>query len=101
MYAFPNELWDIIKKFQLDYRKIHKTKMLPSLEQINGRYASIYKTWSYWPVKHNTNDIIRERYSYWRPDIMMIPRPNLELTSITWDNGWWCEYGWCNKKNII
>jgi len=98
MYEFPDELWDIIKTFQLDYKKKHKIKMTSTFEEIEGKFGPIFATWTEWPLKHNTNDIIRERYIHWHPDIMMIPRPHLELSSITWNNGWWCEYGWIDRS---
>ena len=93
---FPNELWRIIKGFQIDYKKHHIIQMS------NCLYSEIYERWTHFPVWPNTNDIIRDEYLHWRNE--WAPRPNLPLVSITYNvvgnGGWWGGYGWERKKDV-
>jgi len=108
MYELPDEIWNYIKEFALDWKSSHKRKMKPILENnIVECYKEIYERWTYPPpVWQNTNDIIRDEYIHGVRDISWAPRPNLELTSITWNvnanknGGWWCGYGWAKKRYI-
>jgi len=99
---FPDELWRIIKSFQIDYKKHHIIQMSNCLEKINGLYGEIYERWTHFPVWPNTNDIIRAEYLHWRNE--WAPRPNLPLVSITFNvknnGGWWGGYGWERKKDV-
>ena len=106
MFELPDELWGLIKDFTLDWKRSHKQKMKETLTIINGLYEEIYKRWTYFPPWPNTNDIIRDEYTLGVRDISWAPRPNLELTSITWNinanenGGWWCGYGWKRHPNL-
>jgi hypothetical protein len=96
MFELPDEIWDYIKEFTLDWKRTHKQKMKPILQKgIPFCYTPIYKRWTHFPPWPNTNDIIRAEYLV---HTHYAPRPNLPLTSITWNpkgtGGWWCEYGW-------
>ena len=75
---------------------------------IKYRHGGEYYRWTYFPPWPNTNDIIEEEYQIRVPlDIpqQVGPKPNLSLTSITYNpngnnnGGWWCGYGW--KNSII
>lgn len=103
---FPDDLWRIIIDFLIEYKKHHKIKMKPILENyINNKFIEVYSRWTLFPPWPNTNDIIREEYITDPQESSWIPRSNLKLVSITkWPNaninssGWWCGYGW-KKKN--
>ena len=105
MYELPDEIWNHVLEFALDWKSPHKRKMKPILENnIVGCYKEIYTRWTYQPIVwQNTNDIIRTEYLN-RPD--WSPPANLPLTSITWNpkandkGGWWCGYGWSKNKYI-
>ena len=99
MYELPDEIWDLIKEFQIDYKEHHKIKIKPLLKYFNFRsFGPEYERWTMWPPWSNTNDIIIAEYLD-RPD--WAPRPNLQLTTITWNvtgtGGWWCGYGWIRR----
>ena len=108
MYELPDEIWNYIKEFALDWKSSHKRKMKPILENnIVECYKEVYERWTYRPpVWQNTNDIIRDEYTLGVRDISWAPPPNLELTSITWNinsnkqGGWWCGYGWKPHPNL-
>jgi hypothetical protein len=60
---FPDDLWSIIKDFQLDYKKYHKIKMKPILKVIKcDSLHEMYERWTSFPPWPNTNDIIEEQY---------------------------------------
>ena len=69
------------------------THMIPDI------FGPVYERWTDFPPYPNTNDIIGVQYMIYG----RTPRPNLELTSITWnpkgESGWWCGYGW--ERNIL
>ena len=97
-YELPDELWNLIKDFTLNWKRSHKQKMKLLEKSINCNKI-IYERWTHFPPWPNTNDIIREEYYLRRMD--WAPRPNLPLTSITHNinekengGGWWCGYGW-------
>ena len=97
MYELPDEIWNYILEFTFDWKRNHKQKMKPILENnIVGCYKEIYQRWTYFPPWPNTNDIITAEYLH--RDMGWAPRPNLPLTSITWNikgtGGWWAGYGW-------
>lgn len=102
MFELPDELWGLIKEFTLDWKHSHKQKMKSTLTSLDGLYEEVYKRWTYFPPWPNTNDIITAEYAAraWRMD--WAPRPNLKLSSITWNpkgtGGWWCGYGWGRKS---
>lgn len=102
MFELPDELWGLIKEFTLDWKRSHKQKMKSTLTSLDGLYEEVYKRWTYFPPWPNTNDIITAEYAAraWRMD--WAPRPNLKLSSITWNptgtGGWWCGYGWGRKS---
>ena len=104
---FPDEIWDYIKEFALNWKRSHKKKFRYCTGNLLFESGEIYKRWTYPPpVWQNTNDIIRDEYINGIRDISWAPPPNLELTSITWnvnanDNGgWWCGYGWKRHPNL-
>lgn len=105
MIEIPDEIWNYIKEFTFDWKRSHKQKMSILERQLNltnEQKKAIYERWTYFPPWPNTNDIIRDEYIRYRR-LLGAPRPNLELTSITWNikgtGGWWCGYGW--KKHPI
>ena len=80
----PDELWRIIKSFQIDYKKYHKMKLEPSLKLIEGMYDSFRWEWS------------REQTP---PDkVRVVDEIEVPLVSILWDPEyklWIYGYGWC------
>tara|TARA_A100000164_G_C21704789_1_gene675302 strand:- start:37 stop:384 length:348 start_codon:yes stop_codon:yes gene_type:complete len=115
MFELPDELWNLIKEFALPplsgyWNKIHRKKLHKINNFIENQKfgGSIYERWTYPPpVWQNTNDIIMAEY---HPlDLDWAPRPNLPLTTITWNikgnGGWWCGYGWYKfnwrDKNVL
>ncbi len=99
MFELPDEIWNLIKEFQIDYEEHHRIKIKPLLKVIGCRKCGPeYERWTMWPPWSNTNDIIIAEYLD-RPD--WAPRPNLPLTSIAWNvkgtGGWWCGYGWIRR----
>ena len=107
MMELPDEIWDYIKEFTFDWKRTHKQKFRKCLTYKLGLNAykcrEIYERWTHFPPWPNTNDIIRSEYlNGWRADFA--PRPNLELTSITWNvsgtGGFWCGYGWKRHPNL-
>ena len=102
MTELPDELWILIKEFAFDWKKNHRKKMHKINNFIkNQKFGEpIYERWTYPPpLWQNTNDIIRAEYmNGGRVDWAWSPRPNLPITSITWNikgnGGWWCGYGW-------
>tara|TARA_B110000003_G_scaffold25175_1_gene23897 strand:+ start:7727 stop:8044 length:318 start_codon:yes stop_codon:yes gene_type:complete len=105
MYELPDEIWNYIKEFALDWKSSHKRKMKPILENnIVECYKEIYERWTYsHPVWQNTTDIILAEYVN-NERLRYAPPPGLPLTSITWNvkgtGGWWCGYGWAKKRYI-
>jgi hypothetical protein len=115
----PDEIWNLIKEFALDWKKTHMKK----LDDVFGmmficseEWGEIYERWTHPPpnIWKNTNDIIREEYlNRGRPlaprdaPSRWAPSPNLELTSITWNpkenekGGWWCGYGWNGWPDLL
>ena len=108
---FPKGIWRIIRDYQIEYKKHHFIKMYRILNKfIKYRHGGEYYRWTYFPPWPNTNDIIEEEYQIRVPlDIpqQVGPKPNLSLTSITYNpngnnnGGWWCGYGWKKFNNHI
>lgn len=90
---FPNELWKIVKDYQIDYKK-HKRKMRPSLKYINGLYCE-YETYY--------TDSFRGIYKLSDRFNSMWARHNLCISSVGWNlegrKQWWYGFGW-KKKHI-
>ena len=107
MTELPDEIWNHILKFALDWRSSHKRKMKPILENnIVECYKEVYERWTYPPpLWQNTNDILMAEYHPMDDRIGWAPRPNLPLTTVTWNikgnGGWWCGYGWAKKNKYI
>ena len=105
MYELPDEIWNHILEFTLDWKISHKRKMKPILENnIVECYKEIYERWTYsHPVWQNTTDIILADYVN-NERLRYAPPPGSPLTSITWNvkgtGGWWCGYGWAKKRYI-
>lgn len=104
---FPDELWRQIKEYSINGVFLHKKKLNNSLLKIDNLLQEICICYSSFPPFQNTNDIIRymENFPFTMGNIK--PRPNLPLTSITWNiksneqGGWWCGYGWIRKDKLI
>ena len=91
---FPHDLWRLIKEYMLDFRKSHSLKLGPTLKKMEDRFGEIYTRWTHFPPCRNTNDILND-YALFGVPVEYCPRPNLELTSLTCENGvWWVGYGW-------
>lgn len=106
MTELPDEIWNHILEFALDWKCSHKRKMKPILENnIVECYKEVYERWTLFPPWPNTNDIIADEYLNYQTYPEWAPRPNLPLTSITWNikgkGGWWCGYGWAKKNKYI
>ena len=100
----PDEIWNYILEFTLDWKRTHKQKFKKILESnIDNCYHEIYTRWTYFPPWPNTNDIILAEYVN-NERLPYAPPPGLPLASITWNvnsngnGGWWCGYGW--RKNV-
>jgi hypothetical protein len=97
MYIIES-LWILIKEFLLDYKKTHQYRFNLCLEHFDGLYSEIFFRWSTNLPRTNTNDIINHEYMTL---LERIPRPNLELTSVTYNkysNGFIGGYGWEKQK---
>ena len=100
MYELPDEIWNLIKEFTLDWKETHRKKLddvFGMMYICSDEWGEIYERWTHFPPWPNTNDIIRTtglQAATWH----IIP--DLPLTSITWnpkeneEGGWWCGYGW-------
>lgn len=104
MYYYPNDLWIIIKDYLIEYKKHHKIKFIPILENnVKNKFKPIFERWTLFPPWPNTNNIIQDEYPGELQNWMISrPEPNLPLVSITWNikgtGGWWCGYGWKKLK---
>jgi hypothetical protein len=103
MTELPDEIWNNILEFALDWKTSHKRKIKPILENnIVGCYREVYERWTLFPPHPCSTTIIIDEYQH-RPD--WAPPPDLPLTSITWNmkgtGGWWCGYGWTKKNKYI
>ena len=96
MVWFPDELWRLIKAFQIQHRKHHQVRSAGYLKDIDGLYGTIYKRWVQFPPYASTDDILRAEYFHWRTDSG--PPPGLPLVSITYNiksnGGYYAGYGW-------
>tara|TARA_B100001093_G_scaffold195277_1_gene187723 strand:+ start:921 stop:1241 length:321 start_codon:yes stop_codon:yes gene_type:complete len=104
---FPDELWRHIKEYSINGLFLHKKKLNHTLLKIDDLFQEIFIRYSSFPPFQNTNDIIRHTEIFGNCNNLIIPRPNLPLTSITWNiksnkqGGWWCGYGWIRKDKLI
>jgi len=93
----PDELWNIIKGFQLDYKRKHKRNMEPCLEYIDGLYKEVYLYSSVFPSLGYGEVAAVENNGLW------VPLQNLPVTIIGWNlegkNKWWYGFGWIQKKD--
>ena len=87
----PDELWNMVIDFALNFKKSHKMNLEPSLKLIEGMYDSFwyesdsFPPWSKMYVKYQV------------PEELEVP-----LVSISWDPKkqlWIYGYGWC-KYNL-
>ena len=111
MIELPDEIWDYIKEFTLDWKLTHKQKMKHIFEtekvdkygHIEKWGRSIYRRWTYFPPWPNTNDIILAEYVD-NERLPYAPPANLPLTSICWNpkgtGGYWCGYGWTRAEQL-
>ena len=100
----PNEIWDYIKEFTFDWKRSHKQKFRKCLTYrfgVKKESREIYERWTHFQVKIQLISL-GGTLGGWRIDFA--PRPNLELTSITWNvsgtGGFWCGYGWKRHPNL-
>lgn len=98
-YYFPDDIWGVIKGFQLDWIKAakrhHKLNSVGYLNDLDGLYGIIYERWMNFPPYDNTTALLRYDYFYWRSDGG--PEANLPLVSLTTNGigkGCWAGYGW-------
>ena len=64
----PDDLWNIVKEYQLDYKRIHKRNINPSLEQINGLYKEVYLYSSVFPSLGYGQEVVAgENNGLWVP----------------------------------
>ena len=47
---FPDELWNLVKDYQIDHKKHHKINIEPCLEYIDGLYSEVYLYSSVFPT---------------------------------------------------
>ena len=99
VYYFPDDIWGLIKGFQLDYIKTfkrhHKLNSVGYLNDLHGLYGIIYERWMSFPPYDNTTTLLRHDYFHWRTDGG--PQANLPLVSLTTNSisgGCWAGYGW-------
>tara|TARA_B100000575_G_scaffold48614_1_gene35624 strand:- start:18342 stop:18665 length:324 start_codon:yes stop_codon:yes gene_type:complete len=107
MTELPDEIWNHILEFTLDWKSSHKRKMKPILENnIVECYKEVYERWTVFPPWPTSTAIIIDEYQN-RQFFDWAPPPDLPLTSITWNinanknGGWWCGYGWTKKNKYI
>ena len=95
----PDELWNIIKGFQLDYKRKHKRIMKSCLEHINGLYKEVYLYSSVFPSLGYGQEVADERH-----DGLWVPLQNLPVTIVGWNlkgkQKWWYGFGWIRKKEL-
>ena len=81
MNELPDEIWNHILKFALDWKSSHKRKMKPILENnIVECYKEVYERWTLFPPWPSTTHIIADEYLH--RNIGLAPRPNLSLIHI-------------------
>jgi len=96
----PDELWNIVKEYQLDYKRKHKKNMEPCLEHIDGLYKEVYLYSSVFPALGYDQDlagaIVHEG--------LWVPLQNLPVTIVGWNlkgkQKWWYGFGWMRKKEL-
>ena len=106
MYELPDEIWNLIKEFALDWKRTHKQKMkhIFDLQEINEKGhikmwgEVIYTKWAYDGPWLNTNEIIDEEYNG-NTNHPYAPPSDLERVYICKHKlistcGMWCGYGW-------
>lgn len=87
---FPDELWYLMKKFLIDYKKHHKNKLKNIISHFENNYGEIIEI-------RTKFSIFQIREVLQNTSIYTHINPNLEITSICYhkDTGnWWCGYGW-------
>ena len=94
---FPDDLWNIVKEYQLDYKRIHKRNINPSLEHINGLYKEVYLYSSVFPSLGYGQEVVAgENNGLW------VPLQNLPVTIVGWNlkgrQKWWYGFGWKQNK---
>ena len=81
---FPEELWNMVIDFTLNFKKSHKMNLEPSLKLIEGMYDSFRYEWSMGQTP---------------PDkVIVLEEIEVPLVSISWDPEnklWIYGYGWC------
>jgi hypothetical protein len=88
----PDELWNIVKGFQLDYKRKHKRNMNPCLEHIDGLYKEVYLYSSVFPSLGYREEVVAvENHGLW------VPLQNLPVTvvgrNLKGKQKWWYGFG--------
>ena len=93
-----NELWNIVKGYQLDYMQKHKRNMEPSLEHIDGLYSEVYLYSSFFPTIGQSATQVTNNDGLW------VPLQNLPVTIVGWNlkgkQKWWYGFGWIRKREL-
>ena len=101
MIELPDEIWKHILDYSLDWKRSHKKKMKPILENnIVECYKEVYERWTLFPPHPCSTTILIDEYQH-RPD--WAPPPDLPLTSITWNIKYrrLVVWLWLDKKKQI
>ena len=93
----PDDLWNIIKGYQLDFKRKHKRIMKPCLEHINGLYKEVYLYSSLFPtIELSATQVTNNG--------LWVPLQNLPVTIVGWNlkgkQKWWYGFGWIRKKEL-
>ena len=82
----PDEIWNIIKDYQINYKKHHIKKYKPIISIFKDMFKTQYERWVPLPIKYSIDNY------------------DLPLTTISFNcpgngrKGWWCGYGWMLNK---
>ena len=98
MYELPDEIWNLIKEFALDWKGTHMRKLddvFGMMYICSDEWGEIHERWTHFPPP----PIITAHLNF--SSYSLNGRgSDLPLTSITWNpkenekGGWWCGYGW-------
>ncbi len=90
----PDELWKIVKDYQIDHKKHHKINMESCLDYIDGLYKEVYLYSSVFPsIQYREEEVGGENDVYRSYHIQ-----NLPVTIVGWNlkgkQKWWYGFGW-------
>jgi hypothetical protein len=96
----PDELWKIVKDYQIDHKKHHKRNMEPCLEYIDGLYSEVYLYSSVFPSLQYREG---EEVDFGENDGLWVPLQNLPVTvvgrNLKGRQKWWYGFGWVRKRD--